>query len=60
MQTKVRDLPKSERCFTLKELGGKRNTDEMVVKKLANDNKVNKPIYDEEATKFLKLMKHGN
>jgi hypothetical protein len=53
-------LPKSERCFTLKELGEKRNTDEMVVKKLANDNKVNKPIYDEEATKFFKLMKHGN
>jgi len=29
------------------------------VAELTNMNKVNKPISDEEANKFLKLMKHG-
>lgn len=58
MHTKVGGLIKSGRSFTLEELERQRKEKQNIVEELAKDDEVNKLISDEEATKFLKLMKY--
>lgn len=60
MHTKVGGLIKSGRSFTLEELERQRKEKQNIVEELAKDDEVNKLISDEEATKFLRLMKYSD
>jgi hypothetical protein len=55
----IEGLTRSGRCYTPEELEDQRKTKGKNVVELAKMDEVNKPVSDEEANEFLKLMKHS-
>jgi hypothetical protein len=52
-------LTRSGRCFTSEELENHRKAKGKNMVELAKTDEVNKPVSDEEANEFLKLMRHS-
>jgi hypothetical protein len=59
LHAEVGGLTRSGRCYTPEELEDQRRAKGKNVVELAKIDEVNKPVSDEEAKEFLKLMKHS-
>jgi hypothetical protein len=59
LHAEVGGLTRGGRCYTPEELEDQRRAEGKNVVELAKLDEVNKPVSDEEANEFLKLMKHS-